>query len=254
MSPFDLRFTICTYNIWTTTRWPERRQALQSFIQHHRPDILCLQEVQQDSRHALDEILQATHERVDDAFEGWMCEGNIYWNSRYFTLVEYGAEQIGILEQFRRLFWVRLQLNDDSGTTLLVATAHYTWHGHPEAVANEKYVRMPQARATVEVLNRLAKPDEPQFFMGDLNDQAEAVRILLNGGWTDCFSALGRKPNTTWPAHPSQGPACTLDWLMHRGSVRPMTAEVVDYYDGDMAPSDHKPVLATYALENIQPA
>jgi hypothetical protein len=28
---FPVRFTVCTYNIWTHTRWPERRPALQRF-------------------------------------------------------------------------------------------------------------------------------------------------------------------------------------------------------------------------------
>lgn len=250
MSMLDVRFTICTYNIWTNTRWPERRQALQRFTQHHRPDIFALQELQSESKQALDDVLSSTHQRVEDSFEGWTCEGNIYWNTAFFTLLEYGAEQIGILEAYRRLFWVRLQLNDNSGRTLLISTAHYTWHGHPEAVASEKYVRMAQARATVEALQQLAKPDEPQFFMGDLNDQAEAVRILKEGGLQDCFSAMGRVPHATFPALPTAHSApCTLDWLLHRGAVRPMTAEVVDYYDGDLAPSDHKAVLATYTWE-----
>lgn len=243
-----VRFTVCTYNIWTNTRWPERKTALQRFAQTHLPDILCLQEVQADSRAALDDVLLPTHARVDDPFEGWTCEGNLYWNTRLFELVEYGAEQIGILEQYRRLFWARLALNDGSGETLFVSTAHYTYHGHPEAVASEKYVRMGQARATVEVLNAQARPGEAQLFMGDLNDQAEAVRILREAGLVDCFAALGRFPAATWPAAPTaKGGPQTIDWLMLRGSLRTMTAEVVDFYEGDLAPSDHKPVLATFA-------
>lgn len=245
---FDLRFTVCTYNIWTDTRWQERRHGLQQFVQHHLPDILCLQELQADSQQALDEVLSTTHQRVHDDFAGWTNEGNIYWNTRYFTLKDYGAEQIGILEELRRLFWVRLQLNDDSGRTLVVGTAHYTWHGHAEAVATEKYVRMAQARATVASMNTIAQENEPQLFMGDLNDQSEAIRILTEGGWTDCFAGLGRKPPYTYPAHPAMAPICTIDWLMHKGGLQPKTAEVVDYFDGEMPPSDHKPVIATYTF------
>ncbi len=39
-----------------------------------------------------------------------------------------------------------------------------------------------------------------------------------------------------------------MDWLMHRGAIRPLNAEVIDFYADDLAPSDHKPVLATYTF------
>lgn len=246
---FPTRFTVCTYNIWTHTRWPERKPALQQFAALHLPDILCLQEVQADSRAALDETLGATHDRIDDPFEGWTCEGNIYWNKALFEKVGCGAEQIGILEQYRRMFWVRLRVLDGSEQTLLVSTAHYTYHGHPEAVASEKNVRMAQARETVAALNQITHENESVLFMGDLNDTNEPIRILREGGLADCFAALGRDSRHTWPAAPtSQGPEQTIDWLMHRGAIRPISAEVVDFYADDLAPSDHKPVLATYTL------
>lgn len=254
-----LRFTVCTYNIWTDTRWPERRPALQAFVRAHMPDILCVQELQSDSKAALDEVLSATHTRVEDPFEGWTREGNIYFNSTLFEIVEHGAEQIGICEEFRRLFWVRLRVKGDSGDSasnttndksLLVSTAHYTWFGHVVPMETEKNVRIPQARATLETLARIGKPDEPQLFMGDLNDQGEPIRVLMNGGLTPNFMALGRYPAFTHPAIPTAvGAPCTIDWMMHRGAIRPMTAEVVDFYHNEIAPSDHKPVLATYRFE-----
>ena len=242
-------FVVCSYNIWTTTRWPERRPALQSFVKHHLPDILCLQELQADSRQALDEVLLPTHQRVDDTFEGWTREGNIYWNTQLFDLVEYGAADIGILEKFRRLFWVRLKIRDESQRTLFVSTAHYTWPGHVDEIGTGKNVRVPQARATLRTLIELRRQDELQLFMGDLNDHDYPIQLLLEGGLTDCFTALGRSPRATWPAAPtSPGAPVTIDWMMHYGNLRVKTAEVVDFYEGDLAPSDHKPVLATYAL------
>jgi endonuclease/exonuclease/phosphatase family metal-dependent hydrolase len=246
-----IRFTVCTYNIWTDTRWPERRTALQKFVQLHKPDILCVQELQADSKHALDEVLSATHARVEDPFEGWTREGNIYWNRAFFELVEYGAEQIGIIEEYRRMFWARLRLNDGSGRTLLVSTAHYTYPNHPQVVPTEKNVRIPQARATIAELARLreADPDEPQLFMGDLNDREVPIYMLIESGLQDCFSSLGRVSPFTFPAFPtSRGVPTTIDWLMHRGPITVMTAEVPDFFDGDLSPSDHKPIIATFAL------
>jgi len=249
MSHFPTRLTVCTYNIWTWTRWPERRAALQQFAATRRPDILCLQEVQAESLAALDETLGSTHDRVNDSFTGWSSEGNIYWDRSLFERVEFGAEQIGIIEEFRRLFWARLRVLDGTNRTLLVATAHYTWHGHQVALETEKNVRMPQARETVRALAELSHPDEPVLFMGDLNDTTEPIRILRDGGFADCFTSLGSAPINTWPALPTtSGPQQTIDWMMHRGPIRPINAEVIDFYHVDLAPSDHKPILATYAL------
>ncbi len=244
-----VRFTVCTYNIWTTTRWPERKEALQSFIRFHMPDILGLQELQADSKQALDEILLTTHQCIEDPFQGWTVEGNLYWNKAFFELVEYGAENIGIFEEFRRLFWVRLRRRDESNRTLFVSTAHYTWPGHPKEQESNTNSRYLQAQATIETLNRMVPPAEPLLFMGDLNDSSRPIQYLRQNGLTDCFSGLGRSPKVTHPALPTAtGAPIAIDWLFGRGPLKPMTAEVVDFYTGDMAPSDHKPVLATYTL------
>lgn len=244
-----VRFTVCTYNIWTDTRWPQRRAALMRFADLHRPDILCLQEVQPESLAALDDVLLPTHQRITDPFAGWAHEGNLYWNSRLFTLVEHGAEDIGILEPLRRLFWARLSVNDGSGRTLLVSTAHYTYDGHPKAVESEQYVRLPMARATLAFLNGAQREGEPQLFMGDLNDAYRGMGLLMAGGLTPSFYALGRLARFTHPAEPTAGGnPVAIDWLMHRGPLQVMTSEVVDFYHEDLAPSDHKAVLATYSL------
>jgi endonuclease/exonuclease/phosphatase family metal-dependent hydrolase len=244
-----VRFTVCTYNIWTDTRWPERAESLRGFTQFHLPDIYCLQELQADSKRVLDEVLLPTHQRVEDDFKGWTVEGNIYWNTQLFELVEYGAEQVGIYEEFRRLFWVRLKLNDDSGKTIFVSTAHWTYPGHPIEAKDNKNARFIQAQNTVEALNRLGRADEPMLFMGDLNDSSRPIEYLRANGFTDCFRAMGRETRFTHPAIPTAGGVPVgIDWMFHRGAIRPMNCEVVDFYLGDLAPSDHKPVLATYTF------
>ena len=112
--PLPLRFTVCTYNIWTRTRWPERRDGLRAFADLHRPDILCVQELQAESRAVLDDVLGRSHDRVDGPEEGWTCEGNIWWNRALFAPIGFGAENVGICEEHRRLFWVRLRVLDGS--------------------------------------------------------------------------------------------------------------------------------------------
>ena len=248
--PYPIRFVVCTYNLWNDQRWSERREPLRKFLEYHRPDILCVQELHPVTRDLLDGVLE-THQRVEDPFEGWLREGAIYWNGELFDLVEYGAEDIGLFKKLRRLFWVRLHFRGAGGQhTLFVSTAHYTWTGNELEKTEGINPRLSQAEKTVAALNRLAPSSEPLLFMGDLNDFMHPLRILREGGLTDSFEALGRYASPTWPATPIvQGAPELNDWILHRGPIRPMTSGVVDFYVGDWPPSDHKPITATYRLD-----
>ena len=244
---FPIRFVVCTYNIWAGNRWPERENALTRFLELHIPDILCVQELRPETHSVIDAVLE-NHQHVDDAFEGWHREGNIYWNRDLFDVTEFGAEDIGMYEKARRLFWVRLHSKDGSGT-LFVSTAHYTWSGNAQEKEGGVNPRYAQAQRTIEVLDGVVPSEEPLIFMGDLNDYRHPLRILREGGLTDSFAALGRIPPPTIPAIPTaKGTPQVIDWMLHRGPIRPMTTEVVDFYVDDIAPSDHKPVVTTYRL------
>ncbi|MGI6543378.1 MAG: endonuclease/exonuclease/phosphatase family protein [Limnochordia bacterium] len=243
-----LRFVATSYNIWETARWPERENALRAFLQITQPDILCIQEIRPVTREVLDAELPQ-HERIDDPFEGWLREGNIYWSKAIFEKVTYGAEDIGMLEPLRRLFWVRLQFKGRP-QTLLVTTAHYTYQGNKREVEEGFNPRLAQADKTMAALDKLAEKNEPVLFMGDLNDSVNAIRRLRAAGLQDSFLAMGMAPKATHPALPTARGTTprVLDWQFHRGPLRVMNTNVMDFYVGDFAPSDHKPVVTTYAL------
>jgi len=243
-----LRFVVCTYNIWAGRRWPEREDALRRFLNLHEPDILCVQELRPETHAVIDAVLE-NHQHVDDAFEGWQRESNVYWNRDLFDLEEFGAEDIGMFEKARRLFWTRLRPKD-GGETLFISTAHYTWAGNAQEKDGGVSPRYAQAQKTIEALNALVPEGGALIFMGDLNDDRHPLRILRQGGLTDSFAALGRIPPPTIPAIPTaKGTPQVIDWMLHRGPIRPMTTEVVDFYVDDIAPSDHKPVITTYRVE-----
>lgn len=243
------RFVATSYNLWADQRWPEREEALRGYARLARPDVLCLQELRPATRDVLDQELPG-HARVDDPAEGWSQEGTIYWSKALFDLVEYGAEEIGMLEPLRRLFWVRLRAKRRK-STVLVLTAHYTWGGNERERTEGFNPRLEQARRTVAAIDQLAEEDEPVIFMGDLNEASNAIFILQqDGGLTDSFTACGVPLQPTIPARPTaDGIPNVLDWQFHRGPIRAMTSSVGDYFCGDIAPSDHKPVTVTYACD-----
>jgi hypothetical protein len=172
----------------------------------------------------------------------------------WLTEIEHGAEDVGLLEQDRRLFWVRLQLQGQEGT-LFVSTAHFTYQGNPRERETGLSPRLEQARRTVEALRRLVRDQEPAWFMGDLNDPVHPVRILDEAGYKSCFSTLGLLCPPTFPCYPTANvPAGTrvfnqtIDWIVSNQHARAIAAQVPQCYHGDVAPSDHWPVLAVYEL------
>jgi endonuclease/exonuclease/phosphatase (EEP) superfamily protein YafD len=244
MHPFT--FLACTFNLWGSTRWDERRGPFERFLGVNRPDVLCIQE---STREASDLIMATlpSPNMVVDPFPGWTDESNIYWNADLFDLVEYGALDIGMLEPLRRLFWVRLATKDHG--SIVVATAHFSWSGNVREVTEDINVRVEQARSAAVALDEVVESDEPVLFMGDFNDYIHPIRVLRMAGFDDSFMALGREAVVTYPALPlAQAPPELIDWMMHRGPIRPTLTSVVDFFVGEMPPSDHKPILTTYAL------
>jgi endonuclease/exonuclease/phosphatase family metal-dependent hydrolase len=244
-SVYPFTFLACTYNLWGEERWEDRHVPLRSFLEVNRPDVLCLQELTLDARELIAGTLPWLNS-VDDPFPGWSDEGNIYWNTEIFDLVEYGAEDIGILEPDRRLFWVRLVSTSD--VTVVVANAHFSWLRDAGVSGEWVTVRIAQAEAAVVALDEVVQPGEAVLFMGDFNDYLYPIDVLRDGGFEDSFEALGRAPAITHPAFPTSESPTLLDWMMHRGPIRPTLTSVVDFYVDGVPPSDHKPILTTYAL------
>ena len=252
----DKRFTVCTFNLWGDTRWEERRPPLISFLRRHRPDILCVQELRPAiARTILDAIPE--YQTVHDDFVGWSMEGNIFWNRNLFTKVKHEAVDVGIHEEMRRLFCVRLvsaaSRNDEDPIT--VATVHFTWRENERESVDGFNPRLEQARRTLAHLDDQATKHTPTLLLGDLNDSLHALNVLIRGGFQETFSALGRVPVPTWPVSVvEQGIPELDDWILFRGRLRPMIVDVPDFFENGLPPSDHKPVLACFRLAGQPPA
>jgi endonuclease/exonuclease/phosphatase (EEP) superfamily protein YafD len=259
---------VMSYNLWGNRHWERREPALRALLEKRAPDILAVQELSPVSKQLIDEVL-TEHDRVEDAFPGWSFHGNLWWRRDLYELLAYGAEDIGIRAKQSRLFWVRLRptgfgTGSSSGPELVVSTAHYTWAGNQQERLDDVNPRVGQARRTVTALDRLAGSG-PCVFAVDLNDFARPLWALREAGFVDSFSALGSVSPVTHPVIPTAldlagevGPGSVpkaIDWQFHRGTgIRVRTSEVVDFFHAGVAPSDHKPVVAAYTLDEPPPA
>lgn len=154
MTP-SIRFVVCSYNIWTNMRWPERQPA---YIASHNCIAPTSSACKKCSRRAARCWMKHSRRRSIsrlDAGGQHLQEGNIYWNTDMFELLTYGAEPIEIIEEYRRLFWVRLRFRQASDQTVFVSTAHYTWPGHPREGALGQNIRIPSDHKPVMATYRL---------------------------------------------------------------------------------------------------
>lgn len=254
---FPVRISLATLNLWGDRRWPERGPALQKFIDIYRMDIFCIQELHLETQTFLDKALEH-HSRVHDDFPGWTYEGNIYWNDQIFEQTNFGAEDIGLMEQNRRLFWVRLRLRNQD-TSILVSTAHFTFQERAQERETGQSPRLEFTRKTIQCLNHLAKRNEAVFFTGDLNDTIHPTLMLHDAGYTSCFVSLDMLCPPTFPCYPTARTssdsavkflAQTRDWIFANEHAYPMMAQVPHCYYDDVAPSDHWPVAAIYELRS----
>ena len=128
-------FTAMTYNVWGDHHADPRRAALARLLTVRPPDLLATQELRRWSRDTIDATL-VDHERVGDEFGGWEHQSNLWWSTALFSEVEHGADDVGLLDQDARLFWVRLRVHAAPDRVLLFATAHLTWPGNEVERAN----------------------------------------------------------------------------------------------------------------------
>lgn len=255
---FPTRLSVMTLNLWREKYWEQRQDAIRHFFHRFQPDVLCVQEIREQSRNVLDEILPQ-YKRIHDNFPGWVCESNIYWKSELFEEVEHGFENVGILEEYRRLFWVRLRLRN-LGHSIFVGTAHLTYKAHLEEIKSGYSPRLSQIRKIVSVLKILSREHEPTFLMGDFNDDFHPIHILFEAGYESCFGALGVQSPPTWPSCPSLARAVNglpaaqvLDWIVSNNYARAIVAQVPQFVHKGIAPSDHWPVIAMYEFLDKEP-
>lgn len=250
--------TAMTYNIWGEWDLARRAPAIGDLMRRRQPDLLGVQELHPESMALIDQALP-DHHRVHGTEPGWSSRGNLWWNGRLFDAEDHGAADVGILHEDSRLFWVRLRnrLLPDA-PPLVLATVHLTFPGHPQEVETDTSPRTAQAAAVGQTLAELADGG-PALLCVDINDYARPLWALFDRGLREPFGALGRTSPITHPVTPRhdrpmpwqdvQTVEKAIDWIFFSGPITPRAAEVVDFFREGVAPSDHKPVMATFTID-----
>jgi endonuclease/exonuclease/phosphatase family metal-dependent hydrolase len=249
---FPVRLSLVTYNLWGDERWPERAPALGAFCDLYRPDVLCVQELTADTQQFLDSQLGG-HSRVDDPYEGWTVQSNLWWRADLFEEIEHGAADVGIVAYpLRRLFWVRLRPRDRD-RSFVVSTVHLTDAAGDE-LRSGVTPRVHETEAVIAALRSVVADGESAFVTGDLNDGLLPTAALFAAGYRSCFGSLGQLPPPTMPTSvgrfgaPGFAAAFVYDWILANRHARAVAASSPHVYVDERAPSDHWPVHAVYEL------
>ncbi len=249
-------FTAMTYNIWGGWDLPRRTPALRDLLHRRQPDLLGVQELHPDSLAAIDEALPG-HERVHGAEPGWQTRSNLWWNAELFTAEEHGTRDVGLLHEDSLLFWVRLRMTaQPEAPPLLLASVHLTFPGHARERETDVSPRTREAEIVGDALQEL-RGEGAALLCVDINDYARPLWALYDRDFREPFGVLGRTCPITHPVTPRldrpspwadvQTVEKAIDWIFFTGPVRPHSAEVVDFFRDGVAPSDHKPVMATFS-------
>lgn len=144
----------------------------------------------------------------------------------------------------RMATWVRF-LDRESGAELTVLNTHFDHQSEP---ARER---------SAEQIARLLIAfglEAPLIVLGDFNAPAlhsKPYELLVEGAsLTDAWlAAPERDPElATYHGYRGPQPGARIDWILHRGPLRPLEARLWTFERAGRFPSDHFPVAVRFAL------
>jgi endonuclease/exonuclease/phosphatase family metal-dependent hydrolase len=234
--------------------WEDRRPVVRELVERHTPDLIGTQE---GEYHQLLDLQQ------DLPAYAWIGLGRRGGSSGEFMAILYRRERFVPLafDHFwlsdtpdavgsttwgnrdpRMVTWVRFR--DDASRA-----EFYLLNTHLDHEAQES-----RERGAALILQRMAEFDDtiPLIATGDFNASAgdnPVYEILVcDGPLKDAWRELGRPepPLGTYHAFEgtnSDGERGRIDWVLTRGALQPVDAEVITWSRNGQYPSDHFPVL-----------
>jgi endonuclease/exonuclease/phosphatase family metal-dependent hydrolase len=237
--------------------WSFRKQICLDVIRSRQADVICCQEVKADQFAFLAAGLpEYASFGITDRPQSLDPANAMFYRRDACRLVAAGGYWLSDTPHVpgskswqsavvRLCNWLRL-VELSSGKELRVVNTHLD---HISQLARANQARLINEDAAAY------EAGYPQVLAGDMNaDYANpAVQSYLAAGWQDTYSPM--HPGAPWPAtfHAFMGPDCDrtegkIDWIMVRGAVHVLGAEVITDVVNGRYPSDHYFLSADVAL------
>ncbi|MGH4037522.1 MAG: endonuclease/exonuclease/phosphatase family protein [Sphaerochaeta sp.] len=243
------RFSLMTLNLWNTIKLDERRPVIEEFFRIHRPDILCIQEIREDTIKILDDLLE-DYTRVHDDCPSWSNESNIYYKRELFEEVKHDRVDLNMPEKERGLFYIVLK-SSHSNKTLFISTAHLTHQGNADECRTGMNYRHSEAIVISESLKTLVSKNQPALICGDFNDPFHPYRIIKEKlGWIEVFQYLKLEAPITFPCTQNSDEIFiveSIDKIITNDELIPLMASS-PRITGHVGLSDHYPVEAMFEI------
>jgi len=262
---YNLKFASPTFK----PSWEVRREMQVDMIRKYSPDIIGTQE---GLKEQIDYLLEHLSEYVvvGEGRKGGDDDEHmaIFFKRDKFRLREMGSFQLSETPDVigsgpdvnpRMVTWVRLAIINSPGEgensshpmdyrghwdntqEFYVFNTHY-FNGRKDSLARLNASKLILER--VNELNRFGewKKERPVFLMGDFNCRPGSAPYQVFIGDENSDDPLLFEDSI-------EG-GLGIDWILHKGNVKVLYYEKVDYNIEGVYPSDHKPVFVKIAINN----
>ena len=238
--------------------WEHRRDLLVETIRMYRPALLGTQEMFSEAAEFLLEKLPGYdcfgRGRFGDSRH---MHNKIFFDRQRFELIDCGeiwfsktpavpGSTAWNIPRPRMVTWGKLR--EKAGATIAVLNTHLPYGpGADEA-------RRESARLVLETIAALP-PAMSVYLLGDFNAPAGGeIYNLLTGPLSDAWKTAQQTTGPEGTVHgfgriAGKGLLLRIDWILHRGAGHTLAAETVTFEAGGLYPSDHYPVVATFAMD-----
>ncbi|WP_205957650.1 endonuclease/exonuclease/phosphatase family protein [Pseudoxanthomonas winnipegensis] len=248
-----MSFNVRTPADTNENRWENRRDLLARVVTEQAPDVMGTQEL---VKRQADDLAARLPQYA------WFGQGRRGGDEDEHMGVFYRKDRLKVLDSGdfwlsdtpevpgsiswghplpRMVTWARFQRIAD-GRTFVLYNTHFPYRDQDEAA------RVKCAQLIAQRLKALPA-GEPVVLTGDFNTTPDSaphatLTALLHDSWESAPSRSG--PDRTF--HDFTGtPDKRIDWILSRG-LQPLSVATLTDHDGARYPSDHFPVVATFAF------
>jgi endonuclease/exonuclease/phosphatase family metal-dependent hydrolase len=253
---------VMTYNVRYAgykppNAWPDRRPILVECVRSLKPDIMGTQEG----------MYQQIKDMAADMPEfNWIGTGREGGSRNEFMAIFYRVDRFEPLEYDH--FWLS-DTPDVIGSSTWGNTNKrmVTWVKFRDKNTKKEFyvinthfdhqVQLARVNSAKLIVQRIAalKTELPVFLIGDFNAVAGAnpAYDILTGaetGLKDSWLTAGKRTGEgldTFNGFKEIGKqGRRIDWILYRGTVKPLSSDIVPYIKNGQFPSDHQPVVARF--------